>query len=234
MGASPNFDRGAAITRSLLGYGALAGPFYVITGLLQALLRPGFDLTRHDLSLLANGPWGWVQIVNLVLTGVMVIAAAVGVGRALRGRRAGRWGSLLIGGYGVGLIGAGVFVADPMNGFPAGTPDGPPADPSAHGLLHLAAAGLGFLSLVLGMAVLGAHFRRTGRTSWAWASWVIGIAFLAGFGGLASGSSSPAVVLAFWVVLLLAWGWLAAVSVHLYRAAPHPDGPRPASVSQEA
>ncbi|UQS23831.1 DUF998 domain-containing protein [Amycolatopsis thermalba] len=234
MGTSPDFDRGAAITRSLLGYGVLAGPFYVVLGLVQALLRPGFDLTRHDLSLLVNGPWGWVQIGNLVLTGLMVIAAATGVGRALRGRPAGRWGARLIGGYGLGLIGAGVFVADPMHGFPAGTPDGPPAEATVHGLLHLVTAGLGFLSLVLAMVVLGTHFRRAGRTGWAWGSWVVGVAFLAGFGGLASGSSSPAVVLAFWVVLLLAWGWLAAVSVHLYRATPHPDGPRRAAVSQEA
>jgi hypothetical protein len=49
-------DRTAAITRSLLGYGVLAGPVYVVVGLAQALTRDGYDLARHDLSLLANGP----------------------------------------------------------------------------------------------------------------------------------------------------------------------------------
>ena len=37
------FDRGAAVTRSLLGYGVLAGPFYLVVGLVQALVRDGFS-----------------------------------------------------------------------------------------------------------------------------------------------------------------------------------------------
>ena len=48
------FDRGAAVTRSLLGYGVLAGPFYLAVGLMQAFVRDGFDFARHPLSLLAN------------------------------------------------------------------------------------------------------------------------------------------------------------------------------------
>ncbi len=52
----PGFDRGAAVTRSLLGYGVLVGPFYLAVGLIQAALRQGFDIKRHPLSVLANGP----------------------------------------------------------------------------------------------------------------------------------------------------------------------------------
>src|SRR5206468_3829604 len=52
------------ITRSLLGYGVLAGPFYIGVSLAQALVRDGFDLTRHEWSLLANGPGGWIQVLN--------------------------------------------------------------------------------------------------------------------------------------------------------------------------
>src|SRR5437016_11844943 len=50
----------ARVTRSLLGYGILAGPFYVVVALAQGLLRPGFDLARDDVSLLSNGDWGWI------------------------------------------------------------------------------------------------------------------------------------------------------------------------------
>src|SRR5262245_21334315 len=39
-------DRAGALTRSLLGYGLLAGPFYLVAGLVEALARPGFQLTR--------------------------------------------------------------------------------------------------------------------------------------------------------------------------------------------
>ena len=69
-------------TRSMLGYGVVAGPFYVAVSLAQAAVRDGFDLTRHEWSLLANGPGGWIQITNLILTGLMVAAAAYGYRRS--------------------------------------------------------------------------------------------------------------------------------------------------------
>ena len=43
------------ITKSLLGYGVIAGPLYVIVALSQALTRDGFDLSRHAWSSLALG-----------------------------------------------------------------------------------------------------------------------------------------------------------------------------------
>lgn len=223
-------DRTAAITRSLLGYGVVAGPFYVVVGLAQALTRDGFDLTRHDLSLLANGSPGWIQIANLVLTGLMTVAAAVGMRRAFRVLDAGRgsvWGPRLVGVYGLGLVGAGAFVADPMNGFPPGTPDGPPAAISVGGIGHLVSGAIGFLALVAGTLVLARAYR--GRPGMAWFSRITGVVFLLGFLGVASGSASPAVVLGFWVAVLLAWTWLAVVSVDLYRRTPllTPAGPLP-------
>ena len=112
-------------TRALLCCGVLAGPIYIVVGLVQALTREGFDLTRHDLSLLANGRLGWIQITNLVVTGLMTIAAAVGIRRSWRGVRGGTWAPLLLGVYGAGLVAAGIFVADPTLGFPPGTPNGP-------------------------------------------------------------------------------------------------------------
>jgi hypothetical protein len=69
-------DRAAAVTRSLLGYGVLAGACYLVVGLAQARACDGFDLTGHDLSLLANGPYGWIQSANFILTALMVIAVA--------------------------------------------------------------------------------------------------------------------------------------------------------------
>lgn len=52
------FDSAAAVTRSLLGWGVVAGPFYLVVGLVLALTRPGFDLSRHQLSLLMLGDGG--------------------------------------------------------------------------------------------------------------------------------------------------------------------------------
>jgi len=41
--SAAGFDRGAAITRSLLGYGVVVGPFYLVVGVIQGLVRDGFD-----------------------------------------------------------------------------------------------------------------------------------------------------------------------------------------------
>jgi hypothetical protein len=206
-------DPRVAVTRSLLGYGVLAGPFYLIAGLTEALTRRGFDVTRDDLSLLANGPLGWIHMLVMVLTGLMVLAAAVGMARALATRPGGRWGPRLVAGYGLGLIAAGMFTADPMNGFPLGAPNGPPAATTVHGLLHLAFGALGFLCLIAACFVLARTF--PGRV-WAWYSRATGAAFLAGFLAIASGSDSPAVVLGFWAAVLIAFAWLAVVSATLY------------------
>lgn len=210
---------GARVTRSLLGYGVLAGPFYVAVVIGQALLRPGFDLTKDDASLLSNGSLGWIQIANFVVTGLMVVACAAGVRRSLAGGRGATWAPILIGLYGAGLIAAGIFVADPMNGFPAGAPAGRPETITVHGLLHIASAGIGFTGLVAACFVVARRFAADGSRARMWFSIVTGVVFLGAFAGVASGSSSPVVIAAFWVALLLAWGWMASLSIYLYRRA---------------
>ena len=207
----------ARVTRSLLGYGVIAGPFYVAVVLVQALLRPGFDVLHVDASLLSIGSWGWVQVANFVLTGAMVIVCSVGVQRALKGGRGGAWAPRLLGLYGAGLVAAGLFAADPMNGFPVGTPLGRPETISWHGILHIFAAAVGFLGLVAASWLLGSRFAAEGRRGWTWFSRGTGVLFMLAFVGVASGSSSSAVVLAFWAALVIAWTWLAALSIELYR-----------------
>jgi len=126
------------VTKSLLGYGVIAGPIYVVVALAQAVTREGFDLARHQWSLLANGSNGWIQVANFVVTGLMVIAFAVGLRRALRPGKGACWAPRLIAVYGASLIAAGVFRADPALGFPVGAPEQPAAI-SWHGMLHFAA-----------------------------------------------------------------------------------------------
>ena len=204
----------ARVTRSLLGYGLLAGPVYVGVSLAQAFTRDGFDITRHAWSLLANGPYGWIQIANLAVTGLMVIAFAVGLRRALRPGRGARWAPRLVTVYGLGMVAAAVFRADPAMGFPAGTPDGP-GTVSWHGILHLVTAGIGFLCLIAACFVVASRYAAEGRRGWAAYSRVTGVVFLAGFAGVATGL--PALTLAFVAAVIAAWTWIAAVALDRYR-----------------
>jgi hypothetical protein len=210
-------NAGAARTgaRNLMAAGLVAGPLYCLTGIAQALSRDGFDVTRHPLSLLSNGDLGWVQITNFVLCGLLVVAGAVGLRRT---GRAGTWAPRLIAAYGVGLVAAGAFVADPMDGFPFGTAAGPPAAVSWHGLLHLVAGAVGFTAFVAACFVLARRFARTGQRGRARYSAATGVAFGAAFVGIASGSTAAAVVLAFYVAVALGWTWL-IVTMAWYRQA---------------
>ena len=197
-------DPTVATTRSLLGWGVVAGPFYVAVSLAQALTRDGFDLARHPWSVLENGPLGWIQSANFVLTGAMVIAFALGVRRALDSR----WGPRLLAVYGVTLAGAGIFTADPMAGFPAGSPGGVV---SWHGTLHFTVGGIGFLAMIAACLVLARRL----PPGWALFSRVTGIAFLAAFAGITTGS--PAATLPFVAGIVLSFGWLAGLAVRLYK-----------------
>ncbi len=80
------------VTRSLLGYGVLAGVVFEASVLIQGLTRRGFRLAHHDASLLSNGPLGWIQIATFLVAGAMTIACAAGMRRALADAgRAGSW-----------------------------------------------------------------------------------------------------------------------------------------------
>lgn len=204
------------ITKSLLGYGVIAGPIYVGVAAAQMFTRDGYDPTRHVVSQLSNGDLGWIQVANFLVTGAMTIAAAVGVRRALGSGRQSGWAAGLLGAYGLGVFCAGIFRADPSDGFPPGTPPWT-GEVSWHGLTHFAVAGLGFVCLVAACMVMGAWFVRTSETGWAWYSRITGGVFALSFIALSSGSGGPTTVLVFTAAVVSAWAWLAAVSVKLYR-----------------
>ncbi len=211
------------LTRVLLICGLIAGPFYIVVGLIQALTRPGFDLLHDDLSLLANGDLGWIQISNFVLTGLLVGAFAVGMRRALSSGPGRTWGPILLGVYGVGLIGAGFFTADPAFGFPPGTPANAHAI-SWHGLLHIVTAGIGFLALIATCFVLARRFASQRRRGWAVYSLATGVIFFVAFAGVATGSGQSWSVIGFWIGVVFAWAWIWALAMKLLNERPLVQG----------
>jgi hypothetical protein len=188
----------------------LAGPVYLTVGVLQGLLRDGFDFARHPLSVLANGPGGWIQTANFVITGAMVVATAVGFPRVLGPKSRGvTW---FLGGFGVAMIVAAMFPADPVDGFPPGTPKGFPTSITTTGLVHFAAGALGFALLALsGVFAAWAMWRRR-RPSLALLSVLSGLAVALGFFG---GMVLPFGILGIWFAVVIGWAWLAVLSLRL-------------------
>jgi hypothetical protein len=201
--------------RSLLRFGVVAGPFYLAVGLAQAFVRDGFDLARHSLSVLANGAGGWVQTANLALSGLMVIAVAIGIRHALRPQsRAAGW---ILGCFGIGMLVGAVFPADPVDGFPVGTPEGFPTTFSTPGLIHFIAGAFGFLALAVSCFVVAVAMLRRRNP------WMAGLSFLSGV-SVVAGFAAPALlpasgpVAGIWFSVVVGWTWLALTSVHLYRS----------------
>ena len=201
---TPATTASTTTSRTLLSCAAVAAPLWVAVSLAQAATREGFDLTRHPLSMLSNGSLGWLQIANFLVAGVLTVAGAAGLRRALHGTPGGRWAPRLVAVNGVGLIAAGAFVLDPGDGFPAGTPAGPMAL-SWHGYAHLAAGSIAFIALIAACYVLGRHFSRAGDRRNAVASRVAGTALLVGDVWATGGGKAGSLVLAVGVITAMLW-----------------------------
>ncbi|HVX44046.1 MAG TPA: DUF998 domain-containing protein [Mycobacteriales bacterium] len=218
-----NCDRSAAITRSMLGWGIIAGPFYLAFGLILALTRNGFALARDELSLLLLGDHGWLQWLNLALSAVMTVVAAAGL---LRTPGWPRTAAAAVGVYGACLLLAAVFPPDATDDFPPGAGGG---DVTAPGVLHLVFGALGFVSIGVAAVIANSWLARRGSPGPKWsrnAGLVIILAFVSG-GALSNHSSGVALI---WVTVVLTWAWLAAIAINAYRAVPDPAAPvRPKS-----
>lgn len=206
---------GTATTKALLAGGAVAGPLFIVVGLLQVFTRDGFDLRRHPLSLLSNGDLGWVQIANFVVAGILFAASAVGMRRVLHPGPGGTWGPLLVGLVGVGMIAAGVLVADPADGFPPGTPPGRPDALSWHGGLHFLVAAVAYLALIAACLVFARRFSALGQRGWARYSVATGVAFLAAWLALFVWPEQDVVNLTYAVAALHGHAWVSLMAARL-------------------
>ncbi|TDC45816.1 DUF998 domain-containing protein [Jiangella ureilytica] len=203
----------ARSTRRLLAAGVVAGPLYVATVVAQFFVRDGYDPTRHPASVLANGDYGWVQITNFLVAATLTMAAAAGLRQT---GLAGVWTPRLVGVFGLSLIGAAVFVADPVEGFPAGTTAAEVAI-TWHGTAHLAAGAIGFTCLTIACFALARRLRRSGARGAARYSTASGALIIAGFMAISGSGGASWGVLAFTAGILAGWAWLATTCARLAR-----------------
>ena len=197
---------------TLVGLGLAAGPLFLAVSLLQALLRPGFNLTRDAVSLLSLGHLGWIQDLNFAVAGILSLAGALGVRRALARRSTGGiWIPRVLAVVGVGLAAASVFHPDPSGGFPPGTALGASATSNWHGMLHMVCGSAAFLALIVACFVFGRRFSRTGDCAWAMTSRAGGALFALAL-ALSGGHDGPVILFAG-----VSIGWL-AVSADILHA----------------
>jgi hypothetical protein len=207
------------LTKALLACGAIAGPVFTLVWLAAGAARADYDPLRHPISSLAIGEQGWTQTASFFVTGLLVLAFAVGLRRRLSGPGGSRWGPRLIGLMAIGLLGAGLFVTDPLNGYPPGTPDFS-LEYTLTGRLHRLFSAFVFLGLPGACFVFARFFNRSGRRGWALYSVVTGIAFIVLFvitsAGFAQAAGLADVAGLFQrITLTVGWAWVTALAVFL-------------------
>lgn len=227
-GAGETRQAGSRRERALLACGALGSALFVAVFLLTSVVHPsGYNPLRHTVSAFALGEFGWVQTVNFLVSGGLVLAFAFGLRPALGRYGGGCWAPVLVGLAGIGLVGSGVFAADPVAaGATAGAPY-PPGTPmvgerTLEGTLHDGFGVPVFLGLPVACCVVAYRLAVAGRKGWAAYSVGTAVAFLTGFVLSAMALSQPPLIapvggLLQRLTLIIGLTWLTALALHLLR-----------------
>lgn len=205
------------LTQGLLICGITLAPLFFAVVLIQSFTRAGFDIRRTPLSLLSLGDLGWIQIANFIIAGLLALACAIGIRRALAGSQGGSWGPLLVATYGLGLILAGTFHPDPFHpdpgySFPPNAPAGVAATMSVHATVHYVAFAIVVISLIAACFVFFRRFRALGQHKWSIYSAATGIVTLI----LMVVGFTTNTFLALTVMAAIAFGWLSVIAARLY------------------
>ena len=141
-------------TRMLLTGGVVGPVLFLAVFTVLGAIRPGYDPMRMFVSLLMLSDGGWVQVASFLMSGLLILGAAIGLRRVLTPGPGCRLAPIGVGLAGVGLIVAGIFPTDPVQGYPPGTPLGLPLTASWHAVLHVLGALLFFGGLPKGTTTI--------------------------------------------------------------------------------
>ena len=226
-----------ALTTALLASGIVGGVGFLVILLAAGALRENYSGLHQPVSMLSLGAGRWVQITSFVVTGLLMVACAVGLRRALRSGPGATWGPLLVALYGVGLVGSGVFPADPSYGYPPGAALGPAASFSVHGILHEVAGFMVFGPLTAAAFVFARRFAAPpGHRGWAAYSLLVGLAVPAcifvAFNAWSSGVADNFGGVFQRMAIVAGWVWISLVALRTIQesssasATMMPAGPR--------
>lgn len=208
-----------------LAAAGIAGPImFAGIALMHSLLRGDHSLVALPISALAAGPSGWVQDVNFVALGVLMIAYAVGLHLGVRQARWGVLGPAFLSLSGVGLVWAAVFPATDATG--AFRAERIPA-------LHTVGFAITFLAAVIGLIMMSRRMARDPRwqslaTYTLATGMVMLVLFLLG-GGLVRPPGAPLhpwLGLFQWILLAVWFPCTIVLAFRLLRVARAADAPR--------
>jgi hypothetical protein len=216
------------VVKAKIACGVVAGPVFVGAFTVLGARRAGYDWRRHAVSSLAVGCEGWGQRANFILVGGLYCVAARSLARSSSRVVGPAMVPTLVFAAGVGLIGSGVFVTDPVAGFPPGQAAAggcaaiAEVAPTRRGQLHNLCAIPIFVGLpVAALVDAGSAVR---RREYQWAAWcaasAIGMASASALFGAAFGGAPTLVSrggLFQRLSIATGFGWLSALSFRALR-----------------
>jgi hypothetical membrane protein len=195
-------------TRWLLTAGIIGPVFFVVVFLVEGWTRPGYDPTTMFVSALSLSNDGWQQIGNFLITGLLFVGAAVGWRRVMPDGPGCRWGPILLGLAGLGLIAAGIFVTNPSRNYPPGTTAAMLTE-TWHGAIHQIGSVFVFFGLPIAMFIMARRFWGE-RSRWGLYSAASGVGMLAVFVSTLIFTDLTGLLQR--VAIVIGFGWVAQVS----------------------
>ncbi len=218
------------VTRVLLACGVIGPLLFILVFLIEGATRPGYSAWHNFVSSLSLGKQGWEQTANFLICGVLMLGFAFGLRRVLHPGVGSTWGPILLGIFGLSLIGAGLFATDPVLGYPPGAP----STPTLHGALHVLVSTVAFVALPAACFVLAQRF--AGDPAWrGWAVYSIAtgilvVVFLVAEDLVVSLNPNAPAGLFQRISIIIGWSWIALLALRLVgRAQPSAPAPRGAA-----
>jgi hypothetical protein len=195
-------------------------PLFIGTALVEGRRRRDYSARRQPVSALALGEAGWIQTTNFVVGGALTCLFATGLRRA-RSSYAPPVAPIVLGAAGLGLIGAAIWVTDPVKGYPPGVRDRM-VQRTRTGVIHELCA----VPVMLGIpsAAIAAGIRSAARAERRWAGYCLATAgislgaFLAsgaGFGGAERFARRAGLYQR--IGIITAFGWISMLALRVRR-----------------
>nr|WP_269440726.1 DUF998 domain-containing protein [Micromonospora tarapacensis] len=185
----------------MLGCGIVGAVLFIAVILINGVVKPGYQPAHDFVSEGSIGRGGWLQIANFVVSGTLLAVFSFGLRHTVS-----RWTAWLVRVFAICLIGAGVFVSDPV----------PTDRTTSHGTAHNLVSLLVFAALIAA-CFTAARWRPTG--AWRWYCRLTGITV--GVLVVAAGAVDPTdggAGLIQRAGITLGWTWLAVLAVRALRA----------------
>ena len=162
------------IKRQFAAWAGIVGTtLFVLTFTLEGWYRPGYKPLEMYVSALSLGSRGWIQILNFVVFGVLLLVFSRGIAAEFPTGKASRGGLIILTVIAIGYLLSGPFVTDPANTLRA--------QMTFHGTMHGIFGAIVFTLMPISFFVFLRRFRDDPKWQFL-QGWTLGLGIISAFG----------------------------------------------------